>query len=288
MSEKNFCLIGHPLGHSISPELHNRLFRLSNMSAAYTLEDISPENFKSRLDFLKTLDGFNVTIPHKQRILPFLDEIDSRARRFGAVNTVKCENGRLRGYNTDADGFLRALKSAAIELRGRVLLCGAGGAARMMACEALESGCSLVVATRTADNARTCVEDLGKLFPGADIMATALSGACGEFDLLLNGTPAGMYPNINSCPVSDRVVQKAAAVFDAVYNPGETVLLKKAQANGAKVQGGLPMLVWQAVAAQEIWTGAHFQNDAVLKICGEMEELLKTRYSGGAESGDRS
>jgi shikimate dehydrogenase len=215
LSGKKFCLIGYPLGHSISPEIHRRLFGLSGIDAEYSLIEISPENFETNIDCLKTLDGFNVTIPHKQRILPCLDEIDPRARRYGAVNTVKC-GGKLSGFNTDVEGFLRALASAGIALSGRVLLCGAGGAARMMACEALDCGCSLVVATRSVESARSCVLDLKKLYPESNIEAQLLQDVQGSFDLILNGTPVGMYPHEDGCPVAPNVAQSALAVFDAV------------------------------------------------------------------------
>ena len=274
------------MGHSISPKIHRRLFSLSGIDAEYSLMEIPPENFEASIDYLKTLDGFNVTIPHKQRILSCLDEIDLRARSYGAVNTVK-GGGRLCGFNTDVEGFLRALGGAGITLGGRVLLCGAGGAARMMACEALERSCSLVVATRTIESARSCVLDLKKLYPYANIEPQLLQDVEGSFDLILNGTPVGMYPHKDGCAVSEGVAKSAFAVFDAVYNPCETQLLKIARAAGAKVQGGLTMLLWQAAAAQEIWTGVSFNEADIKSICIEMELLIGEKYSG-VGNGDKS
>lgn len=276
--KQKFCLIGHPLGHSISPDIHKQLFSISGVDADYSINDISPFDFENNIDFLKSLNGFNVTIPHKQRILPYLDYIDSFAKTCGAVNTVKCENGKLSGYNTDADGFLRALGDADISLRGRVLLCGAGGASRMMACEALSCGCSLVVATRKIHSALNCVNDLKEKFPSAEISAETLSGVWGSFDLILNGTPAGMYPDAEGCPVSEEIIKNSAAVFDAIYNPSETKLLKAARMAGAKAQGGLTMLVFQAAAAQEIWTGAHFKESDMTPLLSNMKVLIEKRY----------
>lgn len=275
----NYCLIGHPLGHSVSPEIHARLFCVSSINAEYTLDDISPENFSHSIEKLKSLGGFNITIPYKQLILPYLDDIEVSARRFSAVNTVKCENGKLFGFNTDIVGFGRALKSADIPLRGRVLLCGAGGVSHMMACEALDHDCSLVVATRELSSALRFADALRSLYPAAEICAQTLSDACGKFDLILNGTPSGMYPNTDSCPVAESVVQNSSAVFDAVYNPCETRLIKTARAAGIKTQGGTTMLVWQAAAAQEIWTGTHFDEEDIKSLCGEMETLILKRYS---------
>lgn len=272
----SFGLIGFPLGHSISPELHSRLFQLSGVDAQYGFFEIEPEKFESQIAFLRSLNGFNITIPHKRRILPLLDRIDSRAQRCAAVNTVKCENGALLGYNTDAEGFLRALGSAGIALCGRVLLCGAGGVARMMACEALERGCSLTIATRDGINARTAKNDLLRTFPRADISSAMLNEVDGAFDLILNGTPAGMYPNVDSCPVPQRVIQNAAAVFDTIYNPCETVLVKAAREAGAKAVGGLTMLIWQAAAAQEIWTGAYFDINDIELLREDMISIVKS------------
>lgn len=275
---KEYCLIGHPLGHSISPEVHESLFSLSGYHGAYTLKDIEPDAFDTEASALKSFHGFNVTIPYKQTIIPLLDSVDERAKRYHAVNTVKCESGKMHGYNTDAEGFLRALSSADIELSGSVLLCGAGGVASMMASEALDRGCSLVVATPTIGEAVRFVNGLLGEYSGAKIEASALAYISGSFDLILNGTPAGMYPKVKSCPVPTAVARSASAVFDAVYNPAETQLIKTARAAGAKVQGGLTMLVWQAIAAQEIWTGAHFKPEDIDTICRDMASLLSDRF----------
>lgn len=275
---KEYCLIGHPLGHSLSGEIHRRLFELSGVAGSYTLNDIEADDIGSQIDYLRGLSGFNITIPYKQTIIPFLQSIDERARLYNAVNTVKCENGEMHGYNTDVDGFLRALNDAGIALEGRVLLCGAGGVSGMMAAEALRQGCSLTVATRTIGKATRFIDSLLAKFPGAKIEASALPYLSGSFDLILNGTPAGMYPDIKGSPVPASVARCAGAVFDAVYNPAQTQLLKTAQAAGAKVQGGLTMLVLQAAAAQELWTGAHFKSDDIKAICKEMALELESRF----------
>lgn len=278
MKERSFALIGHPLGHSISPQIHNKLFSISGIRAQYKLMEIAPDEFGARAEELKKLDGFNVTIPYKQKIIPYLYQISKRAARCGAVNTVKNENGLLFGYNTDSIGFLRALENAGIALKGKVLLCGTGGAARMMACEALERGCELCVAARGIQKADALKSDLIKTFPEARITTQILADACGSFDLILNATPVGMYPNIDGCPAPRRVIEQCAAAFDAVYNPLESVFVKTARAAGATVAGGLSMLLWQAAAAQEIWTGVRFDAEKINAMCGEMSELIKKLY----------
>ncbi len=277
----SFRLIGYPLGHSMSPYFHQKLFALSDINAEFDYFEIEPDKFDEKSAKLRGLDGFNITIPYKQRIIPLLDQIDPRAKRCGAVNTVKSEGGRLLGYNTDAIGFLRALEDADIGLCGRVLLCGAGGASRMMACEALERGCALVIATRDGKNAQAAKTDLLKVFPDADISAQKLDELSGRFDLILNGTPAGMYPKTEGCPVSLTVINNAAAVFDAIYNPCETTFVKAARAAGAKAAGGIDMFVWQAVAAEEIWMDAHFAKSDIEALKAEMIEYIGSHFNAG-------
>lgn len=273
-----YCLIGHPLGHSVSPMIHSRLFAISGKSGEYTLKDIPTGGLAGAMDELRGLDGFNVTIPYKQDIIPLLDGLDDRARFYHAVNTVRRCGGKLIGSNTDADGFLHALEDAGIELKGSVLLCGAGGVAAMMAAETLRHGCTLTVATRTVGKAMNFISSLKRAFPDADVKSAALPYLSGHYDLILNGTPAGMYPDINISPVPSAVARKAGAVFDAIYNPIETELIKLAKENGAKTACGLRMLVWQAAAAQELWTGAHFTAENIDGICSEMEDFITGRF----------
>lgn len=278
MNQSAYALIGHPLGHSISPAIHERLFALSGTEGAYSLLDFPPEELKARLPALRALNGFNITIPYKQAILPFLDKTDERAARYGAVNTVKCENGQMTGYNTDVIGFLRALTGAGIPFSGQVLLCGTGGVAHMMACEALDHGCTLTVGARTYGKASAFADELSAQYPNAKIEPTALAYVTGSYDLILNGTPSGMYPNVKDLPVPLYVARSARAVFDAVYNPTETALLARARKAGAKVQNGLSMLVWQAAASQEIWTGHSFRSEDISALSSEMDKYIKEQF----------
>lgn len=273
-----YGLIGSPLGHSISPQIHERLFELSGLSADYSLYEIKPDELESKIDFLKTLKGFNITIPHKRAIMPYLLTVSERAKRCGAVNTVKRTEKDLCGYNTDAEGFLRALTYSNINLTGNVLLCGTGGVARMMACEALARGCALTVADRHIDKAKSAKADFEKLFKEAEIIAADLSKISGPYDVILNGTPAGMYPNTDSCAVDENVILSSGAVFDAVGNPCETKLCLTAKNAGIKAAGGLRMLVYQAVAAHEIWTGSEYQNFDIEKLYDDMYKLTVSRF----------
>ena len=244
----HYALIGHPLGHSLSPQIHRALLAAAHLEGDYRLLDIAPEDLANRLPELQTLRGFNVTIPHKQAVLSAMAELDEKAALFGAVNTVAVRGGRFYGYNTDCYGFLRSLSAAGIPLAGRVLVLGTGGVARMFAFEAVLAGAAVTV--------------------------TDFNSVTGDWDLIVNGTPVGMFPKVDACPLEPGVLAHTAAVFDAIYNPMETRLLCLARQNGAKVVNGLPMLVWQAAVAQEIWNDVTYTPAQVQRVIEQMEELL--------------
>lgn len=275
----NFALIGYPLGHSASPFIHARLFSLGGVSADYRNIEIPPEEFD--IDGLKqSVCGFNVTIPYKTRIIPYLAELRGSAQMLKTVNTVRIENGRLFGYNTDAEGMQKALALAGIELKGRVLICGAGGTARMIAAVAASRGCDVTLAVRESsmEKANSIQRDIAEDF-GADAAVVLADSVSGEYDILLNATPAGMYPRlIGQTPVAKSVIERISAVFDAVYNPQETELLKIARSVGAKTAEGLHMLVYQAAAAQKIWLGAEFADSDLLGICRETAQFIHQNF----------
>ena len=270
---KLFGLTGYPLGHSLSPVIHRELFKLSGIDGEYKLYEIAPENLETELEsHKKNLCGFNVTIPHKVEVIPFLDELNEKAALFGAVNTVKVGEKTV-GYNTDCIGFLRALELADIELAGNVLVCGSGGVARMFAFEAVLAGCELTIATRDEDIPvanRIKDEISNKLKKDAKVIN--LRDVCESYDLIINGTPVGMHPNVNACVLPKEVIKKAKAVFDAIYNPEETLFIKHAKEAGIKYSNGLSMLVLQAVAAEEIWNGVAFAAEDIKKVI----EITKT------------
>lgn len=279
MNKLSFGLIGHPLGHSISPAVHQHLFNLSGLDAEYNLYDIPPEDLSKQWETLRQLDGFNITIPYKQTVFPLLDIIDRSAAQYRAANTAQCMDGETKGFNTDVIGFHKALETAAIPLAGHVLLCGTGGVSHMMAYEALRNDCSLTIGARTFGKAATLADKLSKRFPRAQIEPAALAYVSGSYDLILNGTPVGMYPHTKKMPIPLNVARSSRAVFDAIYNPQETQLLARARAAGAKVQNGLPMLVWQAAAAQEIWTGKSFSPADIDAICQKMRAYIKENFT---------
>ena len=280
MSTKKFAVIGHPIGHTMSPFIHNRLFELSGIEAEYTKLDIAPENLADEYkNVLSKLDGYNITIPHKQNIIPLIDEIDEKAKMYGSVNTVANINGVAKGYTTDPDGFLKALDAAGIVLDGRVVILGCGGVARTMAYEVVLKGLPLLFAVRKEDVeiAKSLCSEIENTVKGAKVSFCLIDELDGDIDVLVNATPLGMFPKVDVQPVSDSVISRCASVFDAVYNPLETVLIKKALANGAKAVGGMSMLVWQAVVAHEKWDGSFYDKDDIAKLCIDSAEELKNR-----------
>ena len=269
-SLKTYALIGCPLGHSLSPVIHKELFSIMNINGEYELIEIQPDNLSASFSELKKLGGFNVTIPHKSSIIPMLDSLSEKAELFGAVNTVEIKDGKAIGHNTDCIGFLRALESADIELKGKVLICGCGGVSRMFAFESALKGCDITFAIRekSLEKCKTLKKELKDKL-GAESKIVFLDNPGEGYDLIINGTPSGMYPNVNDCPLPKKTVETSRAVFDSIYNPYETVLLRYAREAKIKYRNGLSMLVWQAAAAQEIWNGVRFSEsdiESVLKL----------------------
>ncbi len=269
MSLKKYAVIGHPMGHTMSPFIHKRLFELSGIEAEYGVFDISPENLESQYAaVLSKLDGFNITIPHKQRIIPLLQRLDQKAKMYGSVNTVAFSENGSCGYTTDPDGFLKALEAEKISHEGRVVILGCGGVARTMAYEAALKNANLSFAVRKEDEeiCKALCEEIKNTL-NAEVSFCELNQIEGDIDLLVNATPIGMYPKTEAQPVEDKVLSKTKALFDAVYNPLETQLVKKAKAMGCKAVGGMSMLVWQAVVAHEIWDGSKYDKNDIDKLC---------------------
>ncbi len=273
-----YTLIGNPLGHSMSPMIHDRLFALRNRAAEYTLTAIPTEELAEKAPVLRELCGFNITIPHKVNIIPFLDELDETAKRYHSVNCVANRDGRAIGYNTDCEGFLRSVEN--LPLNGRVLLIGCGGVGRMMGIEAALHGAALTLGILEQDRplAEKLCEEIAVLAPDCKVQIVLSSELTGGFDLILNACPVGMYPKTNACPVSDDVIAASGAAFDAIYNPTATQLIRKAKALGKPAVGGAAMLVWQAVRAHEIWDGDTYTNEEVQGIIRELEETVNRDF----------
>ena len=280
MDGKKFAVIGHPIAHTMSPFIHSRLFAAAGINASYSVLDLPPQDLSVRLETLRDLSGFNATIPHKQTIIPLLDSVDPKAAKFGSVNTVKNEDGRLCGFTTDGEGFTQALRAAGVGLSGHTAVLGAGGAARAVAFECVLAGGEVTVAARphSLPAAERLAEDLRRLVPGARVSSCRISEIPGPIDLLVNATPAGMYPETDACPAYSETIAGARCVFDAVYNPGETELLRRARALGIRTVGGMGMLVRQAAAAQKLWFGADFSEDCLAALEQSAQFEMKKKF----------
>lgn len=277
----SYTLIGYPLGHSMSPWIHERLFKMAGREGAYTLTELPPEAFADTVAELRALNGFNITIPYKTDIIPYLDELDETAARYRSVNCVQNTNGKAIGYNTDCTGFLRSVEN--FDLGGRVLLIGCGGVGRMMAMEAVLAGADLTLTEKDLPKAEALAAELRAAVPGASLRI--LEDAPEEhFDLLMNATPVGMYPKTDRCPVTDTLIAQCDAVFDVIYNPTETLLVQKARALGKPAVGGAAMLVWQAVRAHEIWDGDSYAPADIAALIAAMEEKVNRSFPTKGES----
>lgn len=276
-----FGLLGHPLGHSMSPFIHQALFALSGRPQPYALHDVAPEDLKTQVPKLLAGQGFNITIPYKVEIIPFLTQLSEKAELYQSVNTVEIKDGRYIGHNTDVDGFLHGIRSLGVELsQGPVLMLGSGGVANMIATEVVLAGSPLTIAVRKEDvkQAAALKERLLKIKPDAEITTCLLDEPNGSYRLLVNATPVGMYPNTQSCPVTPDIIRQAEAVFDLVYNPFETQLVQTTKSLGLPAGGGLSMLVWQAAVAHEIWFGDSFTDQQIQQVILQAKEYMEAHF----------
>ena len=281
---KNYALIGYPLGHSLSPQIHTRLLQLSGVEGGYEKLEIPPEELTGSFEKLSGFSGFNITIPHKVAIMDYCDRLDEGARRYRSVNCVK--NGEEKvGYNTDVLGFTKSIEMLGASLSGKVLLIGCGGVGRMMAIETALSGGELTIAALESDRAlaEKVMAEIAEMKPDAKVNAVYIDGALSpdnfggempKFDLLINASPVGMHPKTDRMACTPEVLDNVSYVFDAVYNPKVTLLAKTAREKGAKAMTGMAMLVLQAAAAHEIWNNARFEDSDLKKLISDMEELV--------------
>lgn len=282
MTKSNFALIGHPVGHSVSPFLHSRLFALKGTEATYDLIDVAPDELAARMpQLIEKYDGFNVTIPHKQAVIPLLGSVEGIAAMCQAVNTVDCTSPS-RGFNTDALGFERALEGRGISLSGRVCILGAGGVARAIAYMAAMRGCEIIVCAREGwlYEAENLCAQLRSALPEVKASYHLIEKAdeITDIDLLINATPVGMYPHTDACPVGEDIIARSGAVFDAIYNPRCTRLLAIAQQHGIANCDGLSMLVYQAALAQEVWLGVSFTHEELEQVCAETAQYIASTF----------
>lgn len=247
-------IIGDPIAHSLSPALHNFVLQSLGVTGEYRAYRVRERELPDFLRAHRELRGFNVTIPHKERILRYLDELSREARLIGAVNTVKNEDNKFVGYNTDSLGFLRSLQMHNLSPK-RAILLGAGGAARAVAHALLHAEVTtLVLYNRTATRARQLAQQFQKLYPNKTVFAVDDPSALpfGHVDLLVNATSVGMKDAALPIPLPERL-PKSLLVYDLIYNPPKTRLLLEAERRGAQTLNGLDMLISQAIESLKIW-----------------------------------
>jgi len=255
-------IIGDPIEHSMSPVMHNAAFKALGLDYVYLPFHVQRGELPGAIAGIRALNvvGLNVTIPHKEAVIPLLDRLEPLAEKMGAVNTIVNEGGLLTGHNTDAPGFMQALRSKGIDPEGKsILILGAGGASKGISFILAEAGASLVILNRTVTRAEELASQIAQYYhrrPEAltlseENLARGLDGA----DVLVNTTSVGMVPDVNQTPVPASLLNHNLVVCDIVYNPLETRLLKEAKAAGARTIDGLDMLVWQGALAFEKWTG---------------------------------
>jgi len=272
---KFIIIVGDPVSHSLSPAMHNAAYEKLAIDDqfVYLGANVKVTNLKEVVLAMRVMDNFHgltCTIPHKIEILKYLDWVDEKAKKIGAVNTVVKKNGLLCGYNTDWLGAVIPLEKITSLKGKKVLVLGAGGAARAIVYGLKEKGALVYILNRTLEKAK----NLAKEFK-AKVLNFNHQKEVSNFDIIINATSVGMEPLVNETPINPSFLKKNQIVFDVVYNPKETKLLKEAKKKGAKIIYGLEMLLYQGVAQFEIYTGKKAPIEVMRKILNEKLKIKK-------------
>ena len=267
-----YGLIGEKLPHSLSPKIHNTLFKALDIEGAYKLFEVEKEDLGKAIDSLKILKikGVNVTIPYKQDVMKYLDFISEEAKKIGAVNTIYLNDGKLYGYNTDYFGFGTIIKNNNIKVKDSIaMVLGNGGAAKAVITYLLDEGIKKIylVSRKSKDNSGY---DDDRIECKSYEEIVHIKG-----DILINSTPLGMYPHIDETPVHEDIISNFNALIDIIYNPKETKFLKIGKALNKKVCGGIEMLVGQAIKAEEIWQGVPLDNEVTQELYSIFQDEFK-------------
>ena len=272
------AVIGDPVEHSLSPCFQNAAFQHLKLDFIYVAFTVKAEDLGDAISGVRSLGiyGLNVTMPHKISVIKYLDELDERADRIKSVNTILNRNGKLIGYTTDGIGVLNALKYNGVDPKGKkVVILGAGGAARSASYALSEVAGELVILNRTIERARNLASKVRKLIGSHvnvkwdGLTEESLRREIREADILINATPVGMSPDVNGTLVEKRLLHPDMVVFDMIYHPLKTRLLREAEEVGAKTINGLSMLIHQGAASFEIWTGVEAPVDVMMKAAEE-------------------
>jgi shikimate dehydrogenase len=256
-----FGVIGDPIEHTLSPALQNAAFQQLGLDCVFLAFHVKPTDVEKAIAGVRGLgiSGLNVTMPHKNAVIPYLDEVDDAAKFLGSVNTINHQNDRLRGFSTDGAGALNALKENGTDPHGKkVVVLGAGGAAKAIAYALAPEADELVLLNRTPQKTQELTKALymkfiGKIISGS-LSATDLWKNLQDADILINATTVGMHPHPDESLIQAKWLRPGLTVMDIVYNPIQTQLAADAKAAGAKVVSGVEMLIYQGAASFEIWT----------------------------------
>lgn len=256
---KFYGLFGYPLGHSISPAIHHKIYELAEIEGAYKKFEVAEEDLKLAIQGVKVLGiaGANVTIPYKEKVMPLLDEVSQRSQRLHSVNTIKNTAGILTGYNTDYDGIALTFKIRNWQVAGKdIYVLGSGGASNGVTYFLSDQGArSITVVSRSPEKYEG---------PWNCIDYQSLAQVKGDY--LINCTPVGMYPKVDVSPVVKETLNHFKIAFDMIYNPAETLFLQYAREAGLDYANGLDMLVGQAIRSVEIWEDRKFEDSLVMEI----------------------
>ncbi len=276
-------LIGNPVEHSISPQLHNTLYSQFKLNMVYLPFRVTSQDLPKVIEAFRCLEikGFNVTIPHKVEIIKQLDAVSEEALLIGAVNTVHIKEGKLHGYNTDGQGFVRSLRDSGFSIKGvKAVILGAGGAARAVAVKLAHEGAKqIVLLNRTLDKAKALSELINSKVKDVSIYDEMITGNVKKYtcdcDIIVNTTPIGMWPELHKNPVdTQEAFRNRPFVYDLIYNPTKTKLLRMAEENSCKTLNGLGMLVYQGVSAFEIWNKVNVPDSTTKKIVDQFNEYF--------------
>ena len=274
-------LIGNPVEHTMSPAIHNTIAEHTDENMVYVPFPVK-EDIESAIKgaYALGIQGMNITVPYKSDAIPYLKDLDKEAEMIGAVNTLVRVEGGFKGYNTDLPGLYRAILSEGIEVKGsKVIIVGAGGAARAAAFMCAFNGAGrLVILNRTVEKAHRIAKEVAEKtgFSNIDVMAISdYMQIEGEGWLVLQATKVGLYPHIEETPISDSAFfKKVAVVYDLIYTPQETMFMRLAKNEGAAAYNGLKMLLYQGVAAYEMWNRVSVTEDVVEKAYQALLEKL--------------
>lgn len=253
------AIIGDPVEHSLSPVMHNAAFKELGLNLVYVAFTVAAKELNTAISGARSmgLKGLNVTMPHKNAVMKYIDEVDATAKDISAVNTILCNNRRLIGYNTDGAGAMIALQENDVFLEDKkVVLLGAGGAAKAIAYQVVQDAEELVILNRTPQKAKKLAELIrkNKKVKSGSLTAPALKEELETANVLINSTSVGMHPDVECSPVPTNFLRSDLCVMDIIYNPLDTKLLKDAKSVGAKTISGIEMLIYQGAVAFEIWT----------------------------------